>query len=375
MDPTPPTPPVTPGLPTAPDPSLPPAGLTGATGLAGLSPAYFGMVMATGIVSLACHLLGLPRIGQGLFALNAILYVVLWCLYLTRLARYPQAFRRDLGDHLRGPGFFTIIAATSVLGSQCLVIGNSIIGGLLAWALACLLWLGFTYTIFALLTVKKAKPTLDRGINGGWLLAVVATQSVAVLSALLAGYIGPPWQLEFNFLALSMWLWGGMLYIWMMSLIFYRYTFFALRPTDLEPPYWINMGAMAISTLAGSLLVVNATDAPLLLSMLPFLKGFTVFYWATGTWWIPMLLVLGVWRYVINRTSLRYDPLYWGAVFPLGMYAAGTHEMILALDLQFLAWLPMTFMVISLFAWAAAFVGVLHRLLVRRRHGYATLPR
>ena len=44
-------------------------------------------------------------------------------------------------------------------------------------------------------------------------------------------------------------LWGGMLYIWMMSLIFYRYTFFPFSPGDLSPPYWINMGAMAISTL------------------------------------------------------------------------------------------------------------------------------
>ena len=38
-----------------------------------------------------------------------------------------------------------------------------------------------------------------------------------------------------NFLALSMWLWGGLLYIWMMSLIFYRYTFFRLSPDDLPP--------------------------------------------------------------------------------------------------------------------------------------------
>src|SRR5690606_17289075 len=121
-----------------------------------------------------------------------------------------------------------------------------------------------TYAIFTMLTVKRDKPTLDRGINGGWLLAVVATQSIAVSSALLAGSQGQPYRLELNFLALSMWLWGGMLYIWTMSLIFYRYTYFQLSPDDLTPPYWINMGAMAISTLAGSLLIMNAADAPYL---------------------------------------------------------------------------------------------------------------
>ena len=37
-----------------------------------------------------------------------------------------------------------------------------------------------------------------------------------------------------------------------------------------------------------------------------------------------MLLILGIWRHVIRRFPLRYDPLYWGAVFPLGMpYVAG----------------------------------------------------
>ena len=49
-----------------------------------------------------------------------------------------------------------------------------------------------------------------------------------------------------------------MLYIWIISLIFFRYTFFTLSPADLSPPYWINMGAVAISTLAGTMLVAAA---------------------------------------------------------------------------------------------------------------------
>jgi tellurite resistance protein TehA-like permease len=162
-----------------------------------------------------------------------------------------------------------------------------------------------------------------------------------------------------------MWLWGGMLYIWMMSLIFYRYTFFAFSPADLSPPYWINMGAMAISTLAGSLLILNAPHAPFLHSMLPFLKGFTVFYWATGTWWIPMLAVLAVWRHGIRRFPFAYDPMYWGAVFPLGMYAASTLRMMEALQLPFLGRLPHAAFAVGMTAWTLLFVGQLRAL---RRH-------
>jgi tellurite resistance protein TehA-like permease len=168
--------------------------------------------------------------------------------------------------------------------------------------------------------------------------------------------------MELNFFALSMWLWGGMLYIWMMSLIFYRYTFFSFSPADLSPPYWINMGAMAISTLAGSLLIENTPHAPFLGSMLPFLKGFTVFYWATGTWWIPMLAVLAIWRHGIKRFPFTYDPMYWGAVFPLGMYATATLRMMHAMDLPFLGLLPHLMFAAGCAAWLLLFAGQLRAL-------------
>jgi tellurite resistance protein TehA-like permease len=208
---------------------------------------------------------------------------------------------------------------------------------------------------------------LDRGISGAWLLAVVATQAVAVLGALLAQQWPQPYRLEANFLALCMWLWGGMLYIWMISLIFYRYTFFRFLPSDLTPPYWINMGAMGISALAGALLIIGSRDAPFLASLLPFLKGFTILYWATGTWWIPMLVLLGVWRHIYKRFPLTYDPLYWGAVFPLGMYTAATFRMTQAMPLPFLQFVPRDFIWIAYAAWLLTFIGLLHAMIAGAR--------
>ena len=332
-------------------------------GLADLSPAYFAMIMATGIISLAAHVHGLRMIATLLFHLNVAAWAILWLLNLLRMTCHPQRFFGDMVDHLRGPGFFTTVAGTAVLGSQFMILATDYRLAVLLWAMAVGLWIGLTYTIFTAFTIKENKPSLDQGISGAWLLAVVATQSLAVLSALLATHTGQPWKLELNFFALSMWLWGGMLYIWMASLIFYRYAFFRFSPGDLTPPYWINMGAMAISTLAGSLLIVNAPDAPFLHSLLPFLKGFTIFYWATGTWWVPMLLVLAGWRYLYKRYPLKYDPLYWGAVFPLGMYAASTHEMARAMALDFLDFIPPIFLYAALIAWAAAFAGLVRQLI------------
>jgi tellurite resistance protein TehA-like permease len=324
-----------------------------------LSPGYFALVMATGIVSIAAWDFQLAILALALFAFNLVAYVILLGLTGLRAIRYSRALLADITDHQVGPGFFTAVAGSCILGTQFLLMTHSVTVATALLALGTAAWIGLTYTIFPALTVKRAKPPLEKGITGAWLIAVVATQSIAVLVSLIAHEWPQPLRLELIFFALSMWLWGGMFYIWVISLIFYRYTFLSFSPGDLTPPYWINMGAMAISTLAGAQLAQNAPDAPFLASLLPFLKGFTIFYWATGTWWIPMLLALSVWQHLIQRLPLRYDPLSWGAVFPLGMYTVATRQMAAALELPFLnSFLPAMFMV-ALIAWTLASVGLL----------------
>jgi len=330
-------------------------------GVRGLSPAYFALVMATGIVAIASEHAGLRTIAAVLLWLNVGQYVLLWILTSWRILRYRRVLLDDLMDHRSGPGFFSAVAATSVIGNQLILIGAYELA-LALWIFGLFLWIVLTYAIFTTLTIKETKPTIDQGITGAWLLAVVATQSIALLSALLARHFDQPVRLHVNFVALSMWLWGGMMYLWIISLIFYRYAFFKLSPADFSAPYWINMGAMAISTLSGSILIENAADAPFLESLSPFLKGFTIFFWATGTWWIPMLIVLGVWRHLYMKFPLRYDPLYWGTVFPLGMYAACTFEMAHAMALEFLLPIARAFVYVALLAWAMTFAGLIQSL-------------
>lgn len=317
---------------------------------------YFSMVMATGIVSIAVHAAGIPILGSILMWLNVVLYCAFWVLLIGRAAVDPGSFLQDLTNFRVAPGFFTLVAGTSVLARQLLIIDSeSRIATAMLW-IAFPLWAALIYVIFTAFTVKENKPTLAEGIHGGWLLSVVATQAVAVLTALLARQWLNYQQLMI-FVSLVLWLCGGMLYIWIISLIFYRYTFFKFVPSDLMPPYWINMGAMAISTLAGATLIQNAGLAPFIQDMLPFIKGFTMFFWATATWWIPMLLILGFWRHVYKRFALKYDPLYWGAVFPLGMYSVSTYQLFHALQISFLDWLPRLFAYVSLAAWIVTFVG------------------
>jgi tellurite resistance protein TehA-like permease len=333
--------------------------------LAQLHPAYFAMVMATGIVSIGAHLLRIPAIAVALFWSNVVFAAVLVALLALRVARYPERVAADFRHHGRAVGFFTIVAAMGVLGTQALVIAGQWRVALVLWYAAVVLWALLTYTIFTILTVKEIKPTLAEGLNGGWLVAVVAPQSIVVLGAQLAEGFGDraPGVLLF---CLAMWLGAGMLYIWIISLIFYRYTFLSMAPSDLAPPYWINMGAVAISTLAGCLLIRAAPLSPLLSELRPFLKGLTLLFWATATWWIPMLVTLGVWRHIVRRFPLRYDPLYWGAVFPLGMYTVATYRLAEAIEVPTLLAIARVGFFVALTAWAATLAGLLRSLLSRR---------
>ena len=315
--------------------------------------------MATAALSVAAHAQGAARLAALLGWLNVGMYAVLLALLVWRVARYPRDVMADLSDHLKSPGFFTLVAGTCTLGSQLLVEGGPAGVAWLLWAVGITTWAAVMYTVFTALTIKDGKPPLEEGLSGAWLLAVVATQSVSVLSALLAPRLGPAARLGFEFLALSLLLFGGMLYVWMISLIFYRYTFLPLAPSDLSPPYWINMGAMAISTLAGATLLLTSGGAsPLLGPLHAFVAGVTVLFWATGTWWIPMLLTLGAWRHVARRFLWRYDVSYWGAVFPLAMYTLATSRLSQALDLEFLRVVPRVGLVVASAAWVVVFIGM-----------------
>lgn len=336
-----------------------------ARGVRDLFPGYFAFVMATGILSIVFHQWNHDQWAWLLFRVAQAAYLLLWLLTAARLTWFFPRFRADFGDHARAPGFFTIVAATSVLGTQYAVLARDSDTAILLWILGLVLWAVIMYAFFTAVMVGVSKPSLETGLNGTWLDPVVATQSISVLGTLIAPHLAEPWRERMLFCSLGMLLLGSVLYVLIITLIFYRFTFVRLSAEEFTPAYWIDMGAEAITTLAGATLIANASQWTFLNDLLPFLKGMTVLFWATGTWWIPLLLILGLWRHVYRHVPLRYDPRYWSAVFPVAMYAAATFALAQATGLDFLYVIPRVFLYVALLAWVAASFGMVRSLVGR----------
>lgn len=322
----------------------------------GLYPGYFALVMATGIVSNAALYLGHRGIADVLLAVNLAAFPLLAAALVARAAR----FRRDLWADLMNPrlvfSFFTLVAAADVFGLQLLHRGHTE-PAIALWVFALAAWIVLGYLSFSVLTFINAGSGADV-VHGGWLIAIVGTESLVLLGAQLAPHFGPLAPLAFVMIY-ALWGVGIVFYGIFITLFSYRLFFLKVEPADMTPLFWVVMGAAAIATNAGSTLILTDPGMAFLLALRPFLDGTTLILWAWATWWIPLLVIFGVWKYIVRGEAVAYHPMFWSLVFPLGMYTLATYRLSLAADFPPLQWLPRVMIWVALGAWMVTMIGAL----------------
>jgi tellurite resistance protein TehA-like permease len=325
-------------------------------GIRTFSPGYFALVMATGIISTACRQLHYAGLGNSLFLLNNVLYVVLLLLLIARICLYFPDFKTDLANHSKGAGFLTLVAGSCILGTGYVEGKQMMLPGiiLLTFSLAC--WVLLIYTFLTLTILSKDKPSLERGMNGTWLLLIVSTQSLVILATSLA----PPLQVRQDvtlFVTLAAWLLGILLYVIFATIITYRLIFYPVNSAELNPSYWIDSGAAAITALAGATLSISISGIAAYQEYIPAIHLLSLLAWAVATFWLPLLFILEVRRHL--KAGFTYSASYWSLVFPLGMYTVATLKIATVFKAPFLNTTAQVFIFIALAAWMVVFIGML----------------
>ena len=327
--------------------------------LENLYPGYFTLTMATGILSAALTAAQFHVLAKLFLELALGSWVLIFCLYTWRLILFPNAVLENLLNPQTTFIFFSFVAATDIVGMLSYDQGWQNLA-VLCWAVAFCVWTLLLYSSFGVLTLQQA----DRRANvvhGGWLISIVGTQSLVLLGAKIAPYLGEYahyMMLEVHLL----WCLGLILYAIFVTLFCYRLFFLGMTPHDYSPLMWVIMGAAAISANAGSSLSLSPSTMPFLDSIHPMVNGIIMLCWSWATWWIPLLCLIGFWKHKVFKIPLRYEPTQWSIVFPLGMYTVATARLAETAEIDVLLWIANITLSLALFAWVLVLAALLYEI-------------
>lgn len=323
--------------------------------LGSLSPGYFALVMGTSIIAIGLGQVDLVVPSRILLALAAVAYLVLTALYLARWVRHRDRVRRDQRNPETAFAYFTIVAGTDVLAVGLL--GTRFAGVAIALlALGAAIWFVLGYLLpWRVLMIRDGSPILAR-TNGTWFIWAVASQSLAVGMAGVHPLL-PQFSPLIGILAVLFWSVGTILYAGIAVLVILRIVHHGITPQQFEPTYWVSMGALSISVVAG-VSIVDMASTPMVDAARSLIGGTVVIFWCFAAWLIPMLLGAGLWRHLLHRVRLRYTPALWSMVFPLGMFAVASMRLGRVEHLPAIATFGTGFLGFALLIWALVATGM-----------------
>lgn len=316
-----------------------------------LSPGYFAFVMGTGILSIGASQRGWDWLSTALLVVAGVGLVILVGLNAWRFLAFRDELEEDLHDSAKAFLAFTFVAAVNVVASALAGFGAFGAASVLL-VIGSVSWLVLGYSIPWAAVLGRSERPVTSAANGTWFIWVVASQSVAVISATLEPQV-PGWREGLAVLAVFAWSIGLALYVAVAILVVYRMLAFPLHPEDFTPPYWVSMGALAITIVAGSR-IVEMHSTPMVDAVRGLVAGVAVVLWCFATWLIPALVAGGIWRHGVKKVPLVYNPTWWSIVFPLGMYAVAGMYLGRADRLPIVAWIGEQWIWVGMAAWAVA---------------------
>ncbi|WP_329492649.1 tellurite resistance/C4-dicarboxylate transporter family protein [Kitasatospora herbaricolor] len=291
-------------------------------------PAAGGAVLATGALSVGLLLIGQSVLSAVAFALTGALWLALALDVGLRLVRDRPRWFAEADT----PPALTAVAATALLGTRCSLAGLHHLAAALL-ALAFVLWPGLLAAV-----ARHWK----RSMPGSVFLVCVATQALAVLAATLALADASDWLM---WAALILFCLGLALYLEALTRFDFRQIWRGAGD------HWIASGALAISALTGSKLILSPLWTG---SAHETLRTTTLALLALALAWHAALLVAEV-----ARPRLHYDIRRWSTVFPMAITAAATLAVSTATRIPWLDPLGRTLLWTAVAAWLLTLAGLL----------------
>ena len=149
------------------------------------------------------------------------------------VAFYFSELKNDLANHSKGAGFLTLVAGSAVLGTGYAQSAQQFGIATVLLVFAFIVWLILVYSFLCLTMLKKEKPSPEDGMDGSWLLLIVSTQSLVILTSTLAPHLQMPLPVIL-FISIAAWLAGLLLYIVFVTLIIYRLIFYRVDAPGLN---------------------------------------------------------------------------------------------------------------------------------------------
>ncbi|WP_146317238.1 tellurite resistance/C4-dicarboxylate transporter family protein [Leekyejoonella antrihumi] len=285
-----------------------------------LSIAEFAFVMATGIISAGLWTIHADLISRILLVISVAAYVFLGAVHLMRIIWWlPRILSEIVGPN--GFSFITFTAASNVLSARFSLADHTTTASILL-VIGVTSWIVLGYGVpLGMIAHAKRHTTLDP-VNGTWFIWIVGTQSVAVAAASLADAFH---NYPLEAFAGICWAIGLIQYLLLAAVEFARLLLRRIRPSESIAPYWVFMGAAAITIFAGAHLLQLRQVEHLILPDV--VESLSMIMWSFATWLIPLLLALCIWRTFKRHRQIEYRTEWWAIVFPVGMYGVASREL------------------------------------------------
>jgi hypothetical protein len=289
--------------------------------------------MGTGIVSIGLALDHQQTLSQILFGIAVALWLILFASFTGRCLWQRPRWRQEA----RAPEALTTVAGTAVVGDRLTLLGED-------WAGYLLLLVALTLWLLLLPRILRhwSTPT-----TGAAFMLTVATESLAVLAALLATEGRVAWLAA---AALAPLVLGLGAYLFVVAQVDLRQLLLG------RGDHWIFGGALAIATLACARSTAALSATATLVDIHPALREATLALWAAAALWLPALL-LGE----LVAPRIAYDTCRWSTVFPVGMYAVCSIAAGSVTGTGGLTSFGRTWIWVSLALWTIVFIAMLRR--------------